>query len=81
LAIVAPTTKHDFCHDLHDAQDAICTRVVPGCTCAAISQWQIWETFCGDLNIDPLLNHITNPIPFLQVFAHHYWMGNLSTSG
>ena len=34
------------------------------------TNWRQWTSYCADIGLDPLLQNITNPVPFLQIFAH-----------
>ena len=47
------------------------------------STWHIWcdFCFCSSLAIDPLLDSVDSPIPYLQVFAQRYRVGSISKSG
>jgi hypothetical protein len=47
---------------------------------ASKSTWGIWCQFCTNLNLDPTLSNIPDPIPILQVFAHRYRVGTLAPS-
>jgi len=43
--------------------------------------WAIWTDFCVQLNCNPELADLDNPIPLLQLFAHRYRVGTLAPSG
>ncbi len=45
---------------------------------AGDSMWSIWCAFCANLNLNPLLLNIDDPIPVLQIFAHRYRMGYIA---
>jgi len=42
--------------------------------------WAIWTTFCSSLNVDPVALDVPDRISLLQVFAHRYRHGELSSS-
>jgi hypothetical protein len=48
---------------------------------SANTTWDIWHEFCESLHCDPYLQTIDDPIPLLQIFAHHYRTGILAPSG
>ncbi len=45
---------------------------------ASETTWSIWRTFCTQLNQDPTLSNLHDPIPLLQLFAHRYRLGSLA---
>ena len=45
------------------------------------SHWALWCTFCAGHRIDPFLRNLSDPIPYLQVFAAIYQDGRISPSG
>ena len=48
---------------------------------ATTSTWDLWCHFCSSLGIaDPTLQHLHDPIPVLQLFAHRYRLGIISPS-
>jgi hypothetical protein len=47
---------------------------------AVDTAWTVWSAFCHDLYCDPLLQHIQDPLPLLQIFAERYRVGPISPS-
>jgi hypothetical protein len=45
------------------------------------STWRVWHQFCAALNLEDFLSSVTDPVPFLQVFARRYRDGRLSLRG
>jgi hypothetical protein len=45
------------------------------------AHWQIWIRFCTELQVDPGLFHVRDPIPFLQVFMRMFRSGELAPGG
>lgn len=45
------------------------------------SVWHVWKGFCDALHLQDLLSSISDPIPFLQVFARRYRDGRLALRG
>ncbi len=50
-------------------------------THAINTAWDVWHAFCWDLNQDPFLQDLDDPIPLLQIFARRYREGLLAPSG
>jgi hypothetical protein len=42
------------------------------------SAWIRWCDYCDELAIDPMLFHVDDPIPFLQVFAERWRTGKIA---
>jgi len=73
LGSASPADARDaFIRDLRLSQAAVRRGVVPGSQAKADKHWQVWEAFCMEHGIDPLLEHVRDPIPCLQVFATRY---------
>jgi hypothetical protein len=47
---------------------------------ATKSTWDVWCSFCSPLGIKPSLQGLQDPIPVLQLFAHHYRVSTISPS-
>ena len=60
---------------------AMGTGVSAGYAASTRSYWTQWLQFCAQLNLDPHLANITDPIPFLQIFAHRVRTGELAIHG
>ena len=45
------------------------------------SNWRQWAKFSAEIGIDPLLTDVSDPIPFLQVFAHQVRTGKCAIRG
>ncbi len=67
--------------DFSTAQEAVTTRFSPGRASSAITAWDIWSNFTGDLGLDPFLQAFPDKISFLQIFAIQVCCGELSASG
>jgi hypothetical protein len=65
-------TRDAFRRDLGISQQAVRTGVVLGTQRKTDNHWRLWLEFCDEHFLDPLLQHATDPIPFLQVFATRY---------
>jgi hypothetical protein len=44
------------------------------------THWSTWVQFCADLQVDPTLADVRDPVPVLQVFALRYRTGTCSPS-
>ena len=45
------------------------------------TNWNQWTSYCADIGLDPLLQNIADPVPFLQIFAHRVRSGRNSAKG
>ena len=45
------------------------------------SHWTVWEGFCAGIGLDPKLQNVKDPVPFLQIFAHRVRRGELAIRG
>ena len=77
-----PAIRDSFYSDFSAAQEAVQAGVVPSRSAAAEGHWEIWTSYCDELQVDPLLNDLDdrNALGILQVFAHRYWVGTISPS-
>ena len=76
-----PADRDVLSADLSLVQETIAAGV---CTKTAISKdahWTLWSHYCHEIQIDPFLRDISDPIPFINVFAQRYRDGRLSPSG
>lgn len=48
---------------------------------AADGHWIVWNKFCTELAVDPLLTNIEDPVLLLQVFALRYRNGTIAPKG
>ena len=79
-----PLARDAFRGDLRLATEAVRARVVPSRARAATGHWKLWLTFCDSLRIDPYLQESVagfDGIPFLQVFAMRYRLGDIAPRG
>jgi hypothetical protein len=53
-------------------------RLSAGNTSAQSSTWRLWESFCSNLQQDPYLQSIRDPVPLLQLFARQYRTGEVA---
>ena len=54
--------------------------MVPSNAQAATAHWSKWEHYCRTLQLDPTLQNIMDPIPYLQVFAYRFRHGRINTT-
>jgi hypothetical protein len=80
LAPLDADTTDTFRNDLRLAQADVQAGVVPSRARAADAQWDIWVAFCEELRMDPTLQIVEDPVPFLQVFAYRYRHGTIAPS-
>ena len=80
MAPLDADTTDTFRNDLRLAQADVQAGVVPSCARAADAQWDIWVAFCEELQMDPTLQIVEDPVPFLQVFAYRYRHGTIAPS-
>ena len=45
------------------------------------NHWDIWVEYCSTVSIDPSFDGVRDPIPYLQVFAHRYRIGQIAARG
>jgi hypothetical protein len=77
-----PSLQQDeFCSDLGIAQEVSQATVIPSQANAQDNTWGVWENFCLELAIDPLLHTVPDPIHYSMVFAVHYHDGHLTKDG
>jgi hypothetical protein len=74
-------TQHEFRADLSAVQEAIRAGVTHQRTRAHDLHWERWEQFCLLNGLDPQLEGINDPVPFLQVFGTRYQDGRIAPSG
>jgi len=55
--------------------------IIPQYANSCGNTWVIWEDFCLELAIDPLLHDVTDPTHYLMVFAIRYRDGRLAKHG
>ncbi len=81
---VDPIKRTTFCRHLCLATEAVQACVDSSCAHAASNHWKLWLTICGKLQIYPYLQENVagfNGIPFLQVFAMRYRLGDIAPRG
>ncbi len=78
---MSPGSRDAFRADLCLVQTTTAAGVSKPRGKAALTAWNRWTAFCNSLELDPLLPTHNDPIPILQVFAHRYRTGQLSSSG
>ena len=77
-----PGDLRDVFHDdLVAVQEAIINGVTTKTSRSKDAHWKIWIDFCIEIGIDPFLRQFSDPLPFLQVFAHRYREGRIAPSG
>jgi len=81
LAVTNPATADAFRSDLRLATHACRAAVGSQRTSSHDDTWALWLTFCAQHHVDALLATVTDPIPYLQVFAQRYRDGRLAKNG
>jgi hypothetical protein len=84
VAFVDPAAQDSFRRELRLATEAVRARVIPSRARAATGHWKLWLEFCTQLRIDPYLQETVanfDGIPFLQVFALRYRLGDIAPRG
>jgi len=76
-----PDARDAFCLDLCTGQEVSQSTIVPKCASGWDNTWDIWEDFCLEHSIDPLLNIVQDPIHYVMVFAICYHDGHLTKDG
>ena len=74
------STASAFRRDFGLAQTDVATGVSSGRTSASNTHWNKWLKYVRELALDPLLQTVTDEIPFLQVFGRRIRTGALSAS-
>ena len=60
---------------------AVAAGISAGYENSISSQWSVWLGFCARIGLDPHFETVTDPIPFLQIFAHRVRTGDIATHG
>jgi hypothetical protein len=81
LENVPSTARHAFRSDFCNVLQAMRSGVVPSRSRSRDSTWLRWTSYCESLGIDPTCSNISDPLPILQVFAHRYRTGQITSSG
>ena len=76
-----PLQANVFRADLRLAQDTIHAAVCDTYARKKINHWTVWLQFCTECRLDPFLANITDPVPYILVFAQRYRDGRLALSG
>jgi len=76
-----PPTRDAFFADLCSAQETCRSAVVPQRADSRDNTWAIWEDFCLEHAVHPLLEDVEDPIHYLMVFAVRYRDGRLAKNG
>lgn len=80
MATAPPEARHGLRCDLRLATETVRAGVVPSRDARAQKMWTRWCSFCTDINADPLLSSVADPIPFLQTFGVRFRDGRLAPS-
>ena len=75
MAALSPSPPDNFLRNLRLAQADVAHGVVPSNAQASSAHWSKWVAFCDNLNLDPSLQGVPDPIPYLQVFAYRFRQG------
>ena len=73
-----PPTRLAFLADLRAAETAARSGTSQGNIANANTSWSLWRQFCRELNHDPYLQSVSDPIILLQVFAARVRDGSLT---
>ena len=57
------------------------TGVSTGYAKSTSTHWTQWLRFCAGIGLDPNLSDVSDPVPFLQIFAHRVRTGDLAKQG
>jgi hypothetical protein len=76
-----PSQRIDLQHELCIIKQITATGIAAKSQATTDTSWDLWEDFCRDLYCDPYLESVQDPIPLLQIFAHHYRTGEVAPSG
>jgi hypothetical protein len=80
MASLPSPAPNDFLRDLGFAQAEVAHGVVPSRSTAAAAHWTKWEAYCDTIGIHPTLREVSDPIPYLQVFAYRFRHGHINTT-
>lgn len=81
MATSTPAAADAFLLDLRAAQETARTAIVLSGVRSADSTWAKWQQFCASLDVDPMLQDISDPVQLLQVYGLRIRDGRLSKSG
>ena len=81
MAALDAESRSVFYRDLHTAGEEARLGVTLQRAKAADAHWELWDTFCRKLTLDPLLSKIEDPVTILQVFALRYRRGTIAPNG
>lgn len=75
-----PIIATAFRRDLGLAQKDVHAGVVPSRASASVGHYDTWCRFCSELQVDPSLQELHDPIPIIQVFMRRYRTGAIAPS-
>ena len=81
MAAAPPAARDTLCVDLRLASQTVKAGVVPSRNRKAETTWTRWCLFCTNLNVDPYLSEVADPVSLLQVFGLHWRNGHIAPSG
>ena len=81
LAIRPPVINAEIRADYDAVRAAVESGVSAGYQKSLQSNFRQWERFCAEIGLDPLLQNIADPVPFLQFFAHRVRTGRCASRG
>ena len=81
LAIRPPVISAEIRADYDAVRAAVESGVSAGYQKSLQSNFRQWERFCAEIGLDPLMQNIADPVPFLQFFAHRVRTGRCATRG
>jgi len=77
---VSLAQQHALRIDVGLVQEAIRAGITSKRASAHDNHWTRWVEFCLQLNVDPHLSNISDPVPLLQVFTQRYRDGRIAPS-
>ena len=81
MAVRPPDISDRLRADHGAVREAMAAGVSAGYAQMQSSHWTVWEGFCAGIGLDPKLQNVSDPIPFLQMFAHRVRRGELAIRG
>ena len=81
LAIRPPVINAEIRADYDAVRAAVESGVSAGYQKSLQSNFRQWERFCAEIGLDPLMQNIADPVPFLQIFAHRVRTGKCAIRG
>ena len=81
MALMSRTDRDEFRSNIGLVEEAVRAGVDPAYARKKNTHWEVWLEYCSTVKIDPHLEGIEDPIPYLQVFGHRYQIGRIAPRG